>query len=193
MQGGARPAAPAGRPQVGLRGAGFEFSFEQDAMLKDLARNMRTVSWVLLLVGVLMLVRHGVGLLNALREGAWAAALDPLLALVGAAVFLYCFVSLRTSAGSFEEIVESQGQDQPLLVRALRSLGGMFSVLALVVIAIGVLLVLSVLSAVLFTGGRARTDSAAPAAKPAAPAAAPAAPVPGTPPGTTWPGAAPKG
>lgn len=153
------PATGAGTPRVappdkaggewaqaktGVRGEGaFEFSFEQDEMLKDLARNIRTVSWVLLLLGIALGARHLMPFFQTVRAGAWRAAVEPLAALLGAGIMLYSFFGLRMAGGAFADIVESQAQDVPLLVQALRSLNRVFAALALLVIIIGGLVIVA--------------------------------------------------
>lgn len=124
--------------KTGVKSSGpFEFNFEQDALLKDLAKNIRTVSWVLLLLGIALAARQAMPFLQALRSGAWKASLEPLAALLGAGILLYCFVGLRMAGGAFSDIVDSDAQDVPLLVQALRSLNRVFAALALLVIVIG--------------------------------------------------------
>jgi hypothetical protein len=130
--------------KTGVRGEGpFEFTFEQDEMLKDLAKNIRTVSWVLLLLGIALAARNLMPFFQTLRAGQWKAALEPLAALLGAGIMLYSFVGLRMAGGAFSDIVDSQSQDMPLLVQALRSLNGVFAALALLVIIIGGLVIVA--------------------------------------------------
>jgi len=146
MPPGAAAAAAAKRPGpagVGLRGVAYEYSFEQDGLIKELAKNISTVSWVVLGLALLLLVRNAKPLLDALSAQAWMELLDPAIAILGAGVLIYTFIGLRQTGGTFSLIPESQGQDQQLTVQGLRSLNNMFSVLSLIVIVVGVLIAIS--------------------------------------------------
>jgi hypothetical protein len=163
---GAGPApAPQARPAVGLRTAGtFEFSFEQDALLKDLGRNMRTISWVALIAAVGLLARYGAPLLEALRAGNWGGAVEPLVAILVALTLGYSFFRLRQSGGAFTDIVDSQAQDLPLLLQALRALNGLFASLSLIAIVIGGIIVLGIIGYAGFGMGRERPKAGTPPA-----------------------------
>ena len=155
MPPGAAAAAAAKKagPTVSVRGATYEYSFEQDGLIKELARNINTVSWVLLALGILLLVRNGKPLFDALSTANWNALLDPLIAYLGAGVLIYSFIGLKESGSNFALIPESQGQDQKLTVMALRALNKTFSVLSLIIIVIGALIALSVFITVMATSG----------------------------------------
>ncbi|GIW88854.1 MAG: hypothetical protein KatS3mg108_3178 [Isosphaeraceae bacterium] len=161
------------RPTVGLRGTGtFEFSFEQDALLKELGGNLKTVAWLFLLIAIALVARFGMPLLQAIGTQSWSAAAEAGSAIIGALALLWIFWSLRESGGLFQEIVESESQDLPLLIQALRSLNRAFGTVALVIAGIGLVgLVLTVFTAGVSLG----TPSPAPAPK-APPSAVPAAP-----------------
>jgi hypothetical protein len=164
----------AGRgPATGLRGATFEYSFEQDGLIKDLAKNIRTVSWVLLALALLLLGRNAKPLLDALTARNWSSLLDPVIALLGAGVLIYSFLGLRQAGANFALIPESQGQDQQLTVQALRGLNKLFNILALFVIVIGALVALAlVIGALSSTGGKPSKKKVAPKPAATAPASA---------------------
>jgi hypothetical protein len=150
----AAAARTAGRvPATGLRGGTFEYTFEQDALIKDLARNIRTVSWVLLALALLLLVRNAMPLLDALKTRHWAGLLDSFIAFLGAGVLFYSFAGLRQAAGNFALIPESQGQDQQLTVQAFRGLNRLFNILSIIVIVVGALVMLSFVVGALSTAG----------------------------------------
>ncbi len=162
---GGRPAMPPGAaaaaaakrtgPSVGLRGAAYEYSFEQDGLIKELAKNISTVSWVLLALALILLVRNAKPLFAALSTQSWGEMLDPAIAFLGAGVLIYSFIGLRQSGGTFALIPESQGQDQQLTVQGLRSLNKLFSALSLIVIAIGILIAISIaIGAFAASGGK---------------------------------------
>lgn len=172
-------AAPAGqaapRPAVGVRGPGtFEFGFEQDALLKELGGNLKTVAWLFLLVGIALIARFAMPLLGALSSQSWTAAAEAGSAIVGALALLWIFWSLRESGSLFGEIVESEAQDLPLLMQALRSLNRAFGTVSLVIAGIGLLgLLITVFTAGLALGTPAAkpTPRSAPSAIPATPSA----------------------
>ncbi len=166
--GAAAAAQAAQRISVGVRGGAFEFGFEQDAMLKELGKNLKTVSWLFLLVAIALLARFALPLLNALTSQNWTAAAESGSAILGAAALGWIFWSLRESGGLFQDIVESESQDLPLLMQALRSLNRAFGTVSLAIAGVALLgLVLTVLSAMFALGAK--------------PAAAPTAPPPLTP------------
>jgi Na+/proline symporter len=140
-------------PTTGLRGGAFEYSFEQDGLIGELAKNIRTVSWVLLALAALLIVRSAVPLLDAFKTRNFGALLDPTVALLGAAVLAYSFFGLRQAGSNFALIPESQGQDQQLTVQAFRALNKLFSALSLIVIVVGALVALSFIISVLSTAG----------------------------------------
>lgn len=148
MPSGAAAAAAAKRPTVGLRGTEFEFSFEQDALLKELAGNLRTVSWLFLLAAAALFYRHARPLWEALQAQAWTAAAESAAAFLGGLALAWIFWSLRQAGGHFADIVDSQAQDVPLLMQALRSLNRAFGTVSLVIAGIALLgLVVTVLFA----------------------------------------------
>lgn len=137
-----------GRPAVGVRGGGFEFSFEHDELLKELGKNLHTVAWAGLLAAGILIARFALPFWDAVRIGAWRSAAEPAIFLLVAAVLAYAFFQTRVAGSGFVEIVDSQGQDISLLMQALRSLNRLFSALSLIIIGIGVLVGLAVIGMV---------------------------------------------
>ena len=164
-QAAAAQQAASGRPQVGLRGGTFEFSFEHDALLKDLGKNLRTVAWTGLLAAAGLLARFGLPFFDAVRKGEWGSVAEPLVFVLVACLLIYCFFMARNAGVDFDDIVGSQGQDISLLMQALRSMNRLFSSISLTVIALAVVAGLGVVGYVAF-----RQPEAKPKKTPLAPA-----------------------
>lgn len=147
----------------------YEFSGDQNALIDGLATKMRGVGTFLLLLGFGMFVLAALGFLPTVTDlptmpdgtppevlsaidrytafaaerrsqvyyGALASALQGIILLISG-------VYVRRAAGSFREIVRTEGRDISHLLEALGALKGLFSLLA-TLLTLGLLIALGVI------------------------------------------------
>ena len=112
--------------------AEFEFSEEQNAVIKSLSSAMRWVGAVLLVVGALQCVA---GLITIGRQG--------LPTLVQGAILLIFAVFTYNAAYAFRRVVDSAGHDITNLMTALGSLRNLYRLQVVIMAVVAFLLIVS--------------------------------------------------
>ena len=116
---------------------GYEFTAEQNAVIRDLARKMRGVGIFMVVLGVLSLVGYGAGYLGARTPS--------LLWLPIAAFFLLIGVWTVRAGRELAQVAETEGEDIPHLMRALGELKKFYSLHFWLFVVYLVLIVLTIL------------------------------------------------
>lgn len=138
----------------------YEFTGDQNALIRGLASKMGTVGFFLMLVGLGMLVLAGLGFLPTVTDAlpslpdgvppevqgaidrytAFAAERQTqvyygaLASGIQAIILLLSGVYVRRASASFRKIVDTEGEDISHLLTALGALRGLFSLLATLLI-----------------------------------------------------------
>lgn len=120
--------------------AEYEFDAAQNTMLGDLSSKMRFVGLILIIVGALSLVG---GILATVRGGGTAALSEGITSLISGVLYAIVGVWTRKAAASFQQIVDTEGQDIINLSSALAELLKLYTlefwimVIALVLFVVG--------------------------------------------------------
>jgi hypothetical protein len=109
---------------------GYEFTADQNRLITSLAGLLRDIGFVLIAFGVLQVFQ---GLLD-LPKGA--------VAIVEGLVFISIGALKRRAAAAFRQLVQTEGDDIPHLMRALTALAGVFRIqVILIIVVIGTVIV----------------------------------------------------
>ncbi|MGE3803426.1 MAG: hypothetical protein AB7K24_01995 [Gemmataceae bacterium] len=110
----------------------YEFNAEQNRTINELAASMEVVAMLMKVVGTIFLIFFALTLMRAvqLRTG-YGAVIG-----LGAAMLMSLSIGFWTSgsAGSFRQIVESQNRDVWHLMKAIKSLQHMYSLLRTIIL-----------------------------------------------------------
>jgi hypothetical protein len=126
----------------------YEFTAEQNDVIGDLARKMRFVGLMGMIVGVFLLL----GAIASFASSARAGSAGPVNAIMGAASVLVGAWTRRASIG-FQRIVETEGHDIENLMGALAELRRIYALQRILLIVVLLLLVLAVQLYLLFMAG----------------------------------------
>ncbi|GIW91502.1 MAG: hypothetical protein KatS3mg109_2023 [Pirellulaceae bacterium] len=130
--------------------ADYEFSESENTLIRDLARKMRFVGIFLTIAGVLYLLASGGAFLQALRGRDSSDSVQGVFSLLGAVLYLALGVWTHKSGRSFQQIVESQGEDIRHLMDALANLRRIYSLYYIVILVVLLLLVLTLVASLLW-------------------------------------------
>ncbi len=133
----------------------YEFNSDEDKVVKGLARKLRLVSLVLIVLGLLAGVLAGLEIKNTISElGAKDAFMGNLVMIVTALLLLLFGIWFSGSATSFAKIAKTEGDDMNHLMKALGSLSSAFGLIYWAII-IAILAAVGMIIYTLATGGSA--------------------------------------
>ncbi len=116
---------------------GYEFTAEQNAVIRDLGRKMQGVGIFMIVLGVLSLAGFAVGLLGPRAPN--------LVWIPIAAFFLLIGLWTVRAAREFRQVAETEGQDIPHLMTALEELRKFYTLHFWLFVVYLVLIVLTIL------------------------------------------------
>lgn len=99
--------------------AQFEFNDTQNELVGDLAKKMSFVGLLLLFMGVLNLIAGGISIFSNVEEG--------VSNLIGGVIFALIGFWTRNASASFDQIVETEGEDVTNLMTALGELRKLYA------------------------------------------------------------------
>ena len=127
----------------------YEFSEIQNGVIGDLARKMRFVGMMGMIVGVLLTLGGLSPYVTANASGGGASAANVIMG--GASVVIGAWT--RTAGGAFRTIVHTEGHDIANLMHALSELRRVYTLQRILLIVVMLLLVLAVQLYILFVAG----------------------------------------
>jgi hypothetical protein len=129
----------------------YEFDSSQNQTILTLAKSLQFVGAVTLVLALLF----GIGLVGALVQAEWGAAVSQGMFLV----FTFTMGSLMVKAGKeFQAIVASSGQDISHLMSALDNLRQIYSILSVIIILFVLLMIIALAMSFLNSAGPTMTS-----------------------------------